>query len=684
MKTLVIDHYDSFTFNLVHLLAEVNGEVPLVVAHDKVSWADIAQFRFDNIVLSPGPGRPSRAADFAVSADAIRLADVPILGVCLGHQGIAAAFGAEVTRAPFPVHGRTSQIRHGGDDLFRGIPSPFEVVRYHSLLTTGPLPDPLQATAWTADGLIMALRHQTRPIWGVQFHPESVLTEYGDRLLANFRDLTREHQHVSCQVTVPPQSAEPSKQPESRAIWQALPQAIDCEAAFVHLYGDAPTAFWLDSSLVVKGRSRWSFLGEGTAIQPDDAALFDLIRARTTGQVANPPPCPFVGGLVGWLGYELHHLLGGPVAKRQAETPDALLIDAKRFIAVDHHQQRSYAVALIESGDSAEEGQAWIDRTISSLTKLPSLPPLVGGTRRDPVAFRLNHDRTTYQAEIEQALDWINQGETYQVCLTNELSCSGLGLDPLTLYRFQRRRNPAPHAAFLRWPGGAVMSASPERFLSVDRSGLVQARPIKGTIKRSANPQLDALLARQVAESEKDRAENLMIVDLLRNDLSRVCVSGSVVVPELMVVESYATVHQLVSTVEGRLQPSATGIDAVVAAFPGGSMTGAPKHRTIELIDRLEGRARGVYSGALGWFGADGAADLSIVIRTIVAVGDRLSMGIGGGIVAQSTKEGEFDEMLLKAKGSIESILAAASGDGDSGRYEIVGAETRALHSTAE
>jgi para-aminobenzoate synthetase len=238
-----------------------------------------------------------------------------------------------------------------------------------------------------------------------------------------------------------------------------------------------------------------------------------------------------------------------------------------------------------------------------------------------------------------------------------------------------RRVNPAPYAAFLRWPGGAVLSASPERFLRVDPKGSVETKPIKGTIARDADAAIDREQVERLRTSEKDRAENVMIVDLLRNDLSRVCETGSVIVPHLLVVESFATVHQLVSTVRGTLRPGAGIVDLVRAAFPGGSMTGAPKRRTLELIDRLEQRPRGIYSGALGWIGSDGAADLSIVIRTIVMAGDHLAIGAGGGVVAQSTPEGEFAEMLLKAQPSIQAIVIAATGAFGSERYVIEGAE---------
>jgi para-aminobenzoate synthetase len=701
MKTLVIDHYDSFTFNLAHLLTQVNGEAPIVVAHDRISWDEISQLEIDNILLSPGPGRPGNDGDFVVSAEAIRHSELPILGVCLGHQGIAHLHGATVTEAPHPVHGRISRIHHKGDVLFKGIPSPFEVVRYHSLVALDPLPEPLVATAWTEDGLIMALRHRERPIWGVQFHPESILTEYGDRLLANFRDLTRALQEPRVHPAPEMPEPEPDVVAESlprRTLWRELPMAVDTEAAFVTLYGASPTAFWLDSSLVVQGRSRWSFLGEagsdgsvvtynlaertlerhsqdGALIEAWQQGVFEFLQQAQGGPIDNPPPCPFSGGHVGWLGYELHGECDGPIPVRPANTPDALLIEARRFIAVDHISGRTYVIALLESDQEGDAAQTWIDATSWRLTNLPALLPVQPGRSGAPVAFTLDRDRATYLADIAQSLDWITEGETYQVCLTNELSCDQNGLDPLELYRVQRLRNPAPHAAYVRWPGGVALSASPERYLSIDRAGLVQARPIKGTIRRSPDPTLDHELGQRLASSEKDRAENLMIVDLLRNDLSRVCVSGSVAVPSLMALESYATVHQLVSTVEGRLEAGKTGIDAIQAAFPGGSMTGAPKHRTIELIDRLEQRARGVYSGALGWIGADGAADLSIVIRTIVAVGGKLAIGVGGGIVAQSTLDGEFDEMLLKAKGSIESIVAAATGRGDSGLFSIAGAE---------
>ncbi len=190
MKTLLIDNHDSFTYNLFQLLGEVNGEEPTVVRNDEVSWTELSLLDFDNVVISPGPGRPEREADFGICAEAIRDCELPLLGVCLGHQGLATAYGGEVSPAPEPIHGRLSTIVHDGSPLFAGIPRGFEAVRYHSLRVAEPLPAALKPVAWTGDGVVMALEHRSRPLWGVQFHPEAVCTEYGRRLLENFRDLS--------------------------------------------------------------------------------------------------------------------------------------------------------------------------------------------------------------------------------------------------------------------------------------------------------------------------------------------------------------------------------------------------------------------------------------------------------------------------------------------------------------
>ena len=193
MKTLLIDNYDSFTYNLFQLLAEANGEEPTVVRNDGASWAELAGGEFDNVVISPGPGRPDHPKDFGVCADAIREAEVPVLGVCLGHQGIGHVAGAPVVHAPEVMHGRMSAVYHDDSPLFAGIPQGFQVVRYHSLCVEEPLPAELEATAWTSDGIVMGMAHRSRAVWGVQFHPESICTDWGRRLLANFRDLTLEH-----------------------------------------------------------------------------------------------------------------------------------------------------------------------------------------------------------------------------------------------------------------------------------------------------------------------------------------------------------------------------------------------------------------------------------------------------------------------------------------------------------
>jgi para-aminobenzoate synthetase len=267
----------------------------------------------------------------------------------------------------------------------------------------------------------------------------------------------------------------------------------------------------------------------------------------------------------------------------------------------------------------------------------------------------LNRSRDQYLEDVETSLDHLLVGDSYEICLTNQVSLY-LDVDPLDLYRRLRRANPAPFASYLRLGDLTVLSSSPERFLRVTRDGEAEARPIKGTSRRGSSPDEDAVLAAALAADEKNRAENLMIVDLLRNDLGAVCEVGSVEVPEMMAVETYETVHQLVSSVRGRLRPEANATDAVRSCFPPGSMTGAPKLRTTEILDALEGSPRGVYSGAIGWFGLGGAADLSVAIRTIVLAEGRASIGAGGAIVLDSDPEREWEEMLLKAAAALRAI----------------------------
>jgi para-aminobenzoate synthetase len=262
------------------------------------------------------------------------------------------------------------------------------------------------------------------------------------------------------------------------------------------------------------------------------------------------------------------------------------------------------------------------------------------------VAFRCGRGREQYLADIERSQAALAAGESYEVCLTDQISTDA-SPDPFHLYKTLRRANPAPFAAYLKLGEAAIVSSSPERFLSVDLERRVEARPIKGTTPRAADPARDAALKAELTEDEKTYAEHLMIVDLLRNDLGRVCEVGSVAVPELMIVEDYATVHQLISTVSGTLAEERTAVECARACFPGGSMTGAPKERTMEIIDDLEAEARGVYSGAIGYFGLDGCMDLSIVIRTIVMRPGRTTIGAGGAIVMQSDPEDEFEEFLV-------------------------------------
>ncbi|KUL35397.1 aminobenzoate synthetase [Streptomyces sp. NRRL F-4489] len=706
MRTLLIDNYDSFTYNLFQLLGEVTGRAPVVVRND-AGLPDRLAERFDGIVVSPGPGTPARARDFGISARAIQDSGLPVLGVCLGHQGIAQLFGGTVGPAPEPVHGRASLVHHTGEDLFDGLPSPFSAVRYHSLVVT-ELPAALERTAWTADGLLMGHRHREAPLWGVQFHPESIASEHGRRLLGNFRDLAvgapaagaPPAPALSASAPRASRAATPAEEPPLHLHVRALPFEPDAEAAHRELFAASARSFWLDSSETGTRRARFSVLGDGggplaeyvrydvatttVTVEHADGTVRRIRRdffgyladqlARRALPVPDGLPCEFNLGYVGYLGYELKAETTGSAAHR-AETPDAALLFADRALVIDHAEGRCHLLALSPAGDPAA-ALDWLETTERRLRTLPG-PAAAGpgaAVLTGPAATDLRrlatahprHDRGAYLKRIAECLDEIRAGESYEICLTNAVTVDE-EIDPPATYRRLRRISPVPFGACLDFGGVAVLSASPERFLSVSAAGTVESKPIKGTRPRGRTPQEDERLRRDLAASEKDRAENLMIVDLVRNDLNVVCEIGSVHVPVLFDVETYPPVHQLVSTVRGTLRPGETAVSCVRAAFPGGSMTGAPKVRTMEIIDRLEEGPRGVYSGALGWFALSGAADLSIVIRTLVAAGGRTGLGVGGAIVALSDPDEEYEETVVKSRAPLTAVLAARRPAGEGG-----------------
>ena len=289
-------------------------------------------------------------------------------------------------------------------------------------------------------------------------------------------------------------------------------------------------------------------------------------------------------------------------------------------------------------------------------TSAPSYP-VEGGWWDPSLAIRSSFTRRGYLDAVQRVREYILAGDIFQANLTQRFEAP-LPDNAWALYSRLRSRNAAPFAAYMETGDATILSASPERFLRVDAAGHVETRPIKGTRPRGMGPEHDLALGQAQTESEKDRAENLMIVDLLRNDLSRVCRPGSVRVPELFTLERYATVHHLVSTVVGELEPGADALDLLRAAFPGGSITGAPKLRAMEIIAELEPSQRGVYCGSIGYWSITGEFDTSIAIRTLVAIDDRVYFSAGGGIIADSRPDQEYLETLDKARGMIDALRA--------------------------
>jgi para-aminobenzoate synthetase component 1 len=408
-----------------------------------------------------------------------------------------------------------------------------------------------------------------------------------------------------------------------------------------------------------------------------------LLGPHATKPVAGLPP--FQGGVAGYLAYDWGRTLERLPASRYDDLalPDVVLGVYDWVIAWDHDESRAWLIStgLPETSDEgrarraamrAAEVQARIEPTVETARLPGPVPGLPGGRGQAPGApsylvrggwwdprleVRSAFTHEGYLDAVRRVREYILAGDIFQANLSQRFEAP-LDEAPWELYLRMRQRNAAPFAAYFDIPEAVVLSASPERFLRVDVEGRVETRPIKGTRPRGIGPEHDGALGRALTESAKDRAENLMIVDLMRNDLSRVCSPGTVRVPELFALERYATVHHLVSTVVGHLAPGNDALDLLRASFPGGSITGAPKVRAMEIIAELEPSQRSVYCGSIGYWSVTGALDTNIAIRTAIAPRDRpcIYFNAGGGIVADSDPELEYRETLDKARGMIDSL----------------------------
>ncbi len=465
-----------------------------------------------------------------------------------------------------------------------------------------------------------------------------------------------------------------------------------------------PYTIWLDSQGDGQ-RARFSYL----CVAPfevhdagDPFAVLDDFLARF-GAAACDAPVPFAGGAAGFLGYEcaarLEHVPRHPLPG----VPDFFVGFYDIVFAWDHAARRLWLIStgLPETEPRARQLRARarqdvILRRLSEAPVSPAAPPvLIPGCvdveswsiesphpptalRRAPpspasagegcwdvsnstptgITWRQDTPRAMHEARVARAIDYIRAGDIFQANITARFSAPRpAGLGAADIHLALRAANPAPYGAFLACGDGlAIASVSPERFVGVTHDGRIEARPIKGTAARAADPVQDAALAAALLASAKDHAENLMIVDLLRHDIGRVAQVGSVHVPELARLESFAHVHHLVSGVRATLRPGASAVDLLRAAFPGGSITGAPKIRAIEIIHELEQAARGPYCGSMFWMGQDGAMDSSILIRTATITRDAITIQAGGGIVADSDPAAEYEEMFLKARPMLAAL----------------------------
>ncbi len=738
IQTFIIDNFDSFTFNLVDLVAGINHTAPTVIKNNQLSVGGLLALPYDNLIISPGPGTVAAARDIGICLDVIAQNKKPLLGVCLGHQAIAYHFGGRgpgIIDVGQPIHGKATKIFHNGKGLFAGVPNPFLAGRYHSLVVREETLSPdIEITARDEAGNIMGLAHRHRPIYGVQFHPESILTPDGKKILENFFALAesfmdknttaKKHHHLA----TAPAPLKTKKTNQAKKIWcEELPYMLDNDKSphiFTHCFLPHGNAIWLEGDEKTGwGRQGFSYMAmaESTPsgkhmarpsiltvdrFSGDDDFFAQLARVAQDFSFDDEATSDlpetliknldtiFLGGAMGFLAYEgrvlcpdAFHAPYPPHDSQKTSLPDGFFIIARRLLVQDKINGKTYLLAIDDAGDGDEgmnNAKQWFASVKATIDTIPQQKlQTMAAAPGHQLSWAFDKSKDLYIKNVKESIAAIKRGEVYQLCLTNQLTATlpmqSTTPAPFDIYCHLRQDNHTPYRGFLSInlsavnnqspsTGGAsqdkptcqaaLLCFSPEEFLQINQHKKIITKPIKGTIRRDSDAATDKALAEQLLASEKNRAENVMIIDLLRNDLTRVATLGSIKVEKNCALESFDRVHQLVSTITADLADDKNIADLLMASFPGGSMTGAPKIRAMELLAKMEDRPRGIYAGAFGYIG--NITNLAMVIRSLIVEEIKntyhYSLSVGGGIVVDSKPEEEWQELLWKSSAIIESL----------------------------
>jgi para-aminobenzoate synthetase component I len=446
---------------------------------------------------------------------------------------------------------------------------------------------------------------------------------------------------------------------------------LDSMELFEAVKKDGNYPFFLDSGMDEKKLGRYSFIGvdpflmiksegnrvsleEDGRIKTIDGNPLDILQEKLNLYKIEREEIPFVGGGVGYFSYELAHLMEKlpDTVKKDVDIPEMVMGFYDGVVIIDHKEDKKY-IGAIGFKENIEEIIKKIEDSIKQYEgQLKVKIKKKNVMKNKKISSNMTEDY--YLSSIKKIKDYIYSGDIYQVNFTQRFECD-FKSDPNELYKNLKAINPAPFAAYLDFGEGKIISSSPERFVKLT-NGTIETRPMKGTRPRGKSKAEDEELKAELVSSEKDRAELLMIVDLMRNDISRVAKTGSVKVTELFHLEEYATVLQMVATIQGELKDELSVVDIIKSTFPGGSITGAPKIRAMEIIDELETTTRNIYTGSIGYLGFDGDIDLNIAIRTIVLKDEKAYFQVGGGIVWDSDPHEEYEESLVKGRALVKAL----------------------------